>query len=89
MNGVARTRVLFVCLGNICRSPTAHAVFESLLARRGLSSVVEVDSCGTGEWHVGHPAHEARRAERSGFERSAEVGAAVPVQTQCVGDRAW
>jgi protein-tyrosine phosphatase len=55
VNGVARTRVLFVCLGNICRSPTAHAVFESLLAQRGLSSVVEVDSCGTGDWHVGHP----------------------------------
>ncbi len=55
MNEVATTRVLFVCLGNICRSPTAHAVFGSLLERRGLSSVVEVDSCGTGDWHVGHP----------------------------------
>ena len=55
MNRGATTRVLFVCLGNICRSPTAHAVFESLLERRGLSSVVEVDSCGTGDWHVGHP----------------------------------
>jgi protein-tyrosine phosphatase len=55
MNGVVTTRVLFVCLGNICRSPTAHAVFESLLEERGLSSVVEVDSCGTGDWHVGHP----------------------------------
>ena len=47
------TKVLFVCLGNICRSPTAHGVFEHLLAQHGLSQVVEVDSCGTGDWHVG------------------------------------
>jgi len=48
-----KTRVLFVCLGNICRSPTAHGVFEQLLEREGLSHLVEVDSCGTGDWHVG------------------------------------
>jgi len=47
------TKVLFVCLGNICRSPTAQGVFEHLLAQQGLSQVVEVDSCGTGDWHVG------------------------------------
>jgi len=47
------TRVLFVCLGNICRSPTAHGVFEALAEQRGLSGVVEVDSCGTGDWHIG------------------------------------
>ena len=46
-------KVLFVCLGNICRSPTAHGVFEQLLERQGLSHLVEVDSCGTGDWHVG------------------------------------
>jgi protein-tyrosine phosphatase len=55
VSGAGPTRVLFVCLGNICRSPTAHAVFESLLSQRGLSRVVSVDSCGTGDWHVGHP----------------------------------
>ncbi|MEB3323368.1 MAG: low molecular weight protein-tyrosine-phosphatase [Synechococcaceae cyanobacterium] len=55
MNDGATTRVLFVCLGNICRSPTAHAVFESLLEQHGLRSTVEVDSCGTGDWHVGQP----------------------------------
>ncbi|HEY6131241.1 MAG TPA: low molecular weight protein-tyrosine-phosphatase [Halioglobus sp.] len=47
------TRVLFVCLGNICRSPTAHGVFASLLQRRGLANLVEVDSCGTAGWHTG------------------------------------
>lgn len=47
------TRILFVCLGNICRSPTAQGVFEHLVAERGLSQVIAVDSCGTGDWHVG------------------------------------
>jgi protein-tyrosine phosphatase len=47
------SRVLFVCLGNICRSPTAQGVFEALVEQRGLAGLVEVDSCGTGDWHVG------------------------------------
>lgn len=46
-------KVLFVCLGNICRSPTAHAVLEHKLAMAGLSELVEVDSAGTAAWHVG------------------------------------
>jgi protein-tyrosine phosphatase len=46
-------RVLFVCLGNICRSPLAEAAFRTEAARRGLE--VEADSAGTGDWHVGHP----------------------------------
>lgn len=46
-------RILFVCLGNICRSPTAHAVFVRKLARRGLATGIEVDSCGTAAYHVG------------------------------------
>lgn len=46
-------KVLFVCLGNICRSPTAHGVLERKLAMSGLSDVVEVDSAGTAAWHVG------------------------------------
>lgn len=45
--------VLFVCLGNICRSPLAEGVFRDLARREGLA--VEVDSAGTGDWHVGHP----------------------------------
>ena len=49
------TRVLFVCLGNICRSPTAHGVFESQVRANNLQYEVEVDSCGTGDWHVGKP----------------------------------
>jgi protein-tyrosine phosphatase len=45
-------RVLFVCLGNICRSPTAQGVFESLAKQAGMANV-QADSCGTGDWHVG------------------------------------
>lgn len=47
-------RVLFVCLGNICRSPTAHGVFEHLVQRHNLEQHVVVDSAGTGDWHIGH-----------------------------------
>lgn len=45
--------VLFVCLGNICRSPSAEGVFRHLVAERGLKDRVRIDSCGTGNWHVG------------------------------------
>lgn len=45
--------VLFVCLGNICRSPTAHGVFEQLVLAQGLSSHIRIDSAGTGDWHLG------------------------------------
>lgn len=49
------TRVLFVCLGNICRSPTAEGVLQHLVQERGLEAEVEVESAGTGDWHVGNP----------------------------------
>ena len=48
-------RIELVCLGNICRSPTAHVVLESRLADAGLDDRVEVTSSGTGGWHVGNP----------------------------------
>ena len=47
------TKVLFVCLGNICRSPTAHGVFSQQVAEAGLAGQVEVDSAGTSGWHNG------------------------------------
>ena len=47
-------KVLFVCLGNICRSPTAEGVFTALIDREGLTDLVSVDSAGTGDWHVGN-----------------------------------
>ncbi len=48
-----QSRVLFVCLGNICRSPLAEGVFVAEVDKRGLSQAFHVDSCGTGGWHVG------------------------------------
>lgn len=46
-------RVLFVCLGNICRSPTAHGVFAYLVRQQKLEQLISIDSAGTGEWHIG------------------------------------
>ncbi|MGM0564753.1 MAG: low molecular weight protein-tyrosine-phosphatase [Pseudomonadota bacterium] len=46
-------RILFVCLGNICRSPTAHGVFRQLVTREGLVEHFEIESAGTGDWHIG------------------------------------
>lgn len=56
-------RVLFVCLGNICRSPTAEGVLRHQLRAQGLEALVEVASAGTGDWHVGkQPDSRTRRA---------------------------
>jgi protein-tyrosine phosphatase len=46
-------RVLFVCLGNICRSPSAEGVFRALVEKANLQDAVSIDSCGTGDWHIG------------------------------------
>jgi protein-tyrosine phosphatase len=56
------TRLLFVCLGNICRSPTAEAVMAGLLADAGLDGEIHVESAGTGAWHVGSPPDERASA---------------------------
>lgn len=50
---MADVSVLFVCLGNICRSPTADGVFRKLVADAGLAAQIEIDSAGTAAWHVG------------------------------------
>jgi protein-tyrosine phosphatase len=53
---------VLVCLGNICRSPTAHVVLASRLVDAGLADQVEVASAGTGDWHVGNPMDERAAA---------------------------
>ena len=55
MPSSAAMRILFVCMGNICRSPTAEGIMRRLVADAGLEDVVEVDSAGTGGWHAGEP----------------------------------
>jgi protein-tyrosine phosphatase len=66
---MAEQRLLFVCLGNICRSPAAEGVFLHLIAREGLEDRFLVDSAGTGGWHAGNPADRRMRAaaERRGI----------------------
>jgi protein-tyrosine phosphatase len=56
-------RILAVCLGNICRSPTAEAVLRAELTVAGLTSAVEVESAGTGDWHLGMAMDQGARAE--------------------------
>ncbi len=70
MKPVAKKRVLFVCLGNICRSPTAHGVFETLVAQHNLERLIEVDSAGTAAYHVGNPPDKrsVAAAQQRGYE---------------------
>lgn len=67
-----RLRVLVVCLGNICRSPTGEAVLRQRLALHGLADRVDVDSAGTGNWHVGEApdGRSQRHAGRRGYDLS-------------------
>ncbi len=48
-------KVLFVCMGNICRSPTAEGVFANIVERQGLNDIIEIDSAGTHAYHIGNP----------------------------------
>jgi len=68
-------RLLFVCLGNICRSPTAEGVMRSLVADAGLQDEIEIDSAGTGGWHVGEPPDE--RAGATASRRGVELSGAA------------
>jgi len=64
--------VLFVCMGNICRSPTAHGVFRDKVAKHGLSGVVTVDSAGTHDFHPNSPPDERSQAHaaKRGYDLS-------------------
>lgn len=54
-------KVVFVCLGNICRSPMAEAIFRQLVEKEGLAEQIEVDSAGTSDWHIDSIPHEGTR----------------------------
>ncbi|GAA5128592.1 low molecular weight protein-tyrosine-phosphatase [Alloalcanivorax gelatiniphagus] len=65
--------VLFVCLGNICRSPTAEAVFRRRVADAGLADRIHIDSAGTGDWHIGKAPD--RRASAAAAQRGYQLEA--------------
>jgi protein-tyrosine phosphatase len=67
-------RIVFVCTGNICRSPTAEAVLRHLAAQRGLADRIEVASAGLEDWHAGAPpdARSQAHALRRGYELAAQ-----------------
>jgi len=65
--------VLFVCLGNICRSPTAEAVFRRRVADAGLAERIHIDSAGTGDWHIGKAPD--RRASAAAAQRGYQLEA--------------
>ncbi|MEK7697189.1 MAG: low molecular weight phosphotyrosine protein phosphatase, partial [Pseudomonadota bacterium] len=67
-----KIRVLFVCLGNICRSPTAEGAFRKLVQEQGLAKHVEIDSAGTHAYHVGAPpdARAQQAARQRGIDMS-------------------
>ena len=71
-NKDAPIRVLMVCLGNICRSPTAHGVFQQRVESAGLAGLIEVDSAGTGDFHLGEkPDIRSRKAaQQRGYNLS-------------------
>jgi protein-tyrosine phosphatase len=68
-------RILFVCMGNICRSPTAEGVMRALVRDAGLEDRIEIDSAGTGGWHAGEPP-DARATEAAHRRGVALAGAA-------------
>jgi len=71
MNSPTVHRILFVCLGNICRSPTAEGVFRAQVESRGLGARFEIDSAGTGDWHLG--ARPDGRAQRAAARRGVDL----------------
>ena len=75
-------KILFVCLGNICRSPTAEAVFRQIVAREAPDLHIEIDSAGTAAYHVGSPPDSRTRqaALRRGYDMSALRARVIELQ---------
>jgi len=85
--GPNKINILFVCMGNICRSPMAEAVFRDLVKKEGVADHFEIASAGTGDWHVGEPPHRGTREtlKRHGIEPNGLVAKHV---SQAMLDRA-
>ena len=69
-----KTAILFVCMGNICRSPTAEGVFRQRAAAAGLADLLQIDSAGTHNYHLGQPpdTRSMQHAARRGYDLSAQ-----------------
>ncbi|MAT49652.1 MAG: phosphotyrosine protein phosphatase [Porticoccaceae bacterium] len=80
MNSTPQVSVLFVCLGNICRSPTAHGIFEALVRDAGLDGWIRVDSAGTGDWHIGKSPD--KRAMAAALGRGLDIGHLIARQVR-------
>jgi low molecular weight protein-tyrosine phosphatase len=76
-------KVLFVCLGNICRSPSADGVLRKLLVDQDLIDRIEVDSCGTSDWHIGKAPDQ--RAQATASERGYDLSV-LRARTVHIGD---
>lgn len=68
---MSKKNILFVCLGNICRSPSAEAVFTGIVKKAGLENKYLIDSAGTGAWHVGKPAD--KRMKKHAIQRGYDL----------------
>ena len=66
-----RIKVLFVCMGNICRSPTAHGVFQALVDKHDLGAAIQVESAGTHSYHVGNPPDA--RSQAAALQRGVDL----------------
>ena len=72
MKSINKTSILFVCMGNICRSPTAEAVFSHFVENAGLSESIRIDSAGTHDYHIGDPpdTRALHAAQQRGYDMS-------------------
>ncbi|MDP1594295.1 MAG: low molecular weight protein-tyrosine-phosphatase [Gallionella sp.] len=79
MKSNKKVSVLFICMGNICRSPTAEAVFRHYVERAGLSESILIDSAGTHDYHIGEPPDKRTQyaAQQRGYDMSALRGRQV------------
>ncbi len=71
MSDIKPIQVLFVCMGNICRSPTAHGVFQSLVESQQLEHAIRVDSAGTHSYHIGSPPDP--RSQATALQRGVDL----------------
>lgn len=71
MSEATRVRILFVCMGNICRSPTAEGVFRHLLRGEGYDELIDTDSAGTHGYHIGAPPDQ--RARETALKRGVDL----------------